>query len=71
MALKKVSHTKRKTKIEGSEKRVLIRTLVPKMEEVTRHQKRFYNEELHYLFSSSNFVRVIRFRGMRCVGHVA
>jgi len=33
--------------------------------------RRLYNEELNYLYTSPNNVRVIKWRRMRWVGHVA
>jgi hypothetical protein len=34
-------------------------------------EKKLYNEELNYLYSSPNIVGVIKSRRMRWVGHVA
>ena len=33
--------------------------------------RKLYNEELSDLYSLPNIVRVVKFRRMRCVGHVA
>ena len=33
--------------------------------------RRLHNEELHRLYCSPNIVRVIKFRRLRCAGHVA
>ena len=33
--------------------------------------RRLHNEELHSLYRSSNIVRVIESRRLRCAGHVA
>jgi len=39
----------------------VLRTVFgPKTDEVGRHWKRLHNEELHYLYSSPNIVRVIK-----------
>jgi len=39
--------------------------------EVTEERRRLHNEELNYLYSSPNIVRVIKSRRMRWAGHVA
>jgi hypothetical protein len=33
--------------------------------------RKLHNEELHYLYSSPNIIRMTKSRRMRCVGHVA
>jgi hypothetical protein len=43
----------------------------PKGEEVTGGWRKFHNEELHYLYSSPNIIRVIKSRKIRWAGHVA
>ena len=43
----------------------------PKRDEVTGEWSKLHNEELNYLYSSPNIVRVIKSRRMRLVGHVA
>jgi hypothetical protein len=53
------------------ENRVLRRIFGPKRDEVTRKWRRLYNEELNYLYSSPNIIRVIKSRRMRWAGHVA
>ena len=42
----------------------------PKRDDVTREWRKLHNEELNYLFSSPNIVRVTS-RGMKWAGHVA
>jgi len=43
----------------------------PRRDEVTGDWSRLHNEELNYLYSSSNIVRVIKSRRMRWAGQVA
>jgi hypothetical protein len=50
---------------------VLRRIFGPKRHEVTGEWRKLHNEELIYLCSSPNIVRVIKLRRMRWVGHVA
>jgi len=51
---------------------MVLRTIFgPRRDEVTREWKRLHNEELNYLYSSPNIVRVIKSRRMRWAGHVA
>jgi hypothetical protein len=50
---------------------VLGRIFEPKRYELTGVRTNLHNEELHYLYSSSNIVRVIKSRRMRWTGHVA
>jgi hypothetical protein len=49
---------------------VLIQILGPKREEDGSWRK-LHNDELHYLYSSPNIVRVIKSRRIRWAGHVA
>jgi hypothetical protein len=51
--------------------RVLRRIFGPKRDEVTGEWRRLYKEELNYLYSSPNIIRVIKSRRMRWAGHVA
>jgi hypothetical protein len=53
------------------ENRVLRRIFGPKRDEVTGGWRKLHNEELHSLYSSPSFVRVIKARRMRWAGHVA
>jgi len=50
---------------------VLRRIFGPRRDEVTGKWGRLHNEELNDLYSSLNFVRVIKSRRMRWAGHVA
>jgi hypothetical protein len=42
-----------------------------KREEVAGGWRRLHNEELHNLYASSNFIRVVRSRRTRLTGYVA
>ena len=53
------------------ENRVLSRVVWPKRDEVTGEWRKLHNEELRYLYSLPNIVRVVKSRRMRWVGHVA
>jgi hypothetical protein len=48
---------------------VLGRIFGPKRDRVTRELRKLHNEELNDLYSSPNFVRVIKSRRMRWAGH--
>jgi hypothetical protein len=52
------------------ENRVLKKIFRPKMEEDGSWRK-LHDDELHKLYSSTNFIRLIKSRRMRWVGHVA
>jgi hypothetical protein len=53
-----------------SENRALRGIFGPKREEVADGWGRRHNEELHNLYASPNFIRVIKSRRMRWAGHV-
>jgi hypothetical protein len=53
------------------ENEVLMTIIGPKREEVTGEWRKLHIEELDYLYSSPNIVRVIKSRRMRWEGHVA
>jgi hypothetical protein len=53
------------------ENRVPRRIFGPKRDEVTGEWRKLHNEKLHNLYSSPNFIRQIKSRRMKCVGHVA
>jgi len=48
-----------------------MRLFGPKRDEVTREWRKLHNEELNYMYSSPNIVRVIESRRMGWPGHVA
>jgi len=50
---------------------VLRRIFEPRRDEVTGEWRRLHNEELNDLYCSPNIVRVIKWRRMRWVEHVA
>jgi hypothetical protein len=50
---------------------VLRRILELKRDEVMGGWRKLHNEELHDLYSSPSIIRIIKFRRMRWVGHVA
>ena len=53
------------------ENRVLRRIFGLKRDEVTGEWRKLHNEELNDLYCSPNIVRVIKWRRVRWVGHVA
>jgi len=53
------------------ENNVLRKILGPRRDEVIGEWRKLHNEELHDLYCSPNIVRVIKWRRMRLVGHVA
>ena len=58
-------------KLRVFENIVLRRIFGPMKDKVTGEWRRLHNEELNYLYSSPNIVRVIKSRKMRWAGHVA
>ena len=50
---------------------MLRRIFGPRRDKVTGEWRRLYNQEKNHLYSSPNFVRVIKSRRMRWAGHVA
>ena len=62
---------RKERKLRVFEKMVLRRIFEPRRDEVKGEWRRLHNEELNYLYSSPNIVRVIKFRRMRWAGHVA
>jgi hypothetical protein len=53
------------------ENRVLRGIFGPMRDEITGDWRKLHTEELNDLYSSPNIIRVIRWRRMRWVGHVA
>ena len=53
------------------ENRVLRRIFGPKRDEVSGEWRKLHNEELSYLYTLPNIVRVVKSRRMRWTGHVA
>ena len=58
-------------KLRAFENMVLRRIFEPRRDEVTGEWRRLHNEELNYLDSSPNIVRLIKSRRMRWAEHVA
>jgi len=58
-------------KLRVFESMVLRRIFGPRRDEVTGEWRRLHNEELNYLYSSPNIVRVIKWRIIRWAGNVA
>jgi len=57
-------------KLRMFEKMVLRRIFGPRRDDVKGEWRRLHKEELNDLYSSHNNVRVIKWRRMRCAGHV-
>ena len=57
--------------VYDNENRVLRRVFRPKRDEVTGEWRKLHNEELRYLYSLPNILRVVKSRIMRWAGHVA
>jgi len=58
-------------KLRVFENMVLRRIFGPRSDEVTGDWRRLHNEELNDLYSSPNIARVIKWRRIRWIGHVA
>ena len=58
-------------KLRVFENMVVRRIFGPRRDGVTGEWRRLHNEELNYLYSSPNIVRVVKSRRMRWAGHVA
>jgi hypothetical protein len=58
-------------KLRVFENMVLRSIFVPRRDEVTVDWRRLHYEELNYLYSSPNIVRVIKSRRMEWDGHMA
>jgi hypothetical protein len=57
--------------VSAFENKVLGRIFGPKRDEVTGEWTKLHNEELNFLYSSPNIVRVIKSRRVRWAGHEA
>jgi hypothetical protein len=62
---------RKKVRLRVSENRVLRGLFGPEREEVTGGWRRLHTEELHNLYASRSFIRVVKSRKMRWEGHVA
>jgi hypothetical protein len=60
-----------KQRLRVFENRVLRRIFGSKRDEATGDWRTLHNEELNDLYSSTNIIRVIKWRRMRWAGHVA
>jgi hypothetical protein len=65
-----VSHTEGRKGVSVFEDTVLRKIFRPKMWGIAR-QRKLHNEEPHDLYYTTNIIRVIKSRKMRCAGHVA
>jgi hypothetical protein len=52
------------------ENRVLRRIFGPKRDEVTAEWRKLHREELNYMYSLPNIIRVVKSRRMKWAGHV-
>jgi len=62
---------KEERKLRVFENRMLRKIFGPRRDEVTGEWRRLHNEELNELYSSPNFVRMIKSRRTRWAGHMA
>jgi hypothetical protein len=63
-----LSQLRVKHRLRVFQNRVLRRIFGPKTDEVTGGLRKLHNEELNYLYSSPNSIRVIKSRRMRWAG---
>jgi hypothetical protein len=66
-----VSDLREEHRLRVFENRVLRKIFGPKRDEVTGEWRKLHNEELRDLYSSPSIIRIIKWRRMRRVGHVA
>jgi hypothetical protein len=66
-----VRNIKARTQTEGFWEQELRRIFGPKQGRSDRSIGKFHNEELHYLFSSTDIIRVTKLRRVRWMVHVA
>jgi hypothetical protein len=64
-----VAHIEGGTRLRVFENRVMRRIFRPKRDELTGEWRKLHNEELNYLYSSPNLVRVMKSRRIRWAGH--
>jgi hypothetical protein len=62
---------KEESRLRVFENMVMRRIFGPKRDEVTEEWRKLHNEELNYLYSLPNIVRVIKWRRIKWEGHVA
>jgi hypothetical protein len=62
---------RKERRLRAFQNRVLRRISGPRRDEVTGEWRQLHNEELNYLFGSTNIVWVIKYRRMRWAGHGA
>jgi hypothetical protein len=69
--LRNIPEQRRSYRLKVFENMVRRKILWRKRDEVTGEWRRLHNEELNDLYSSSNIIRVTKWRRMRWAGHVA
>jgi hypothetical protein len=62
---------RKKLRLRVFENRFLMAIFGSKRDDVTGQWRKHHNEELNYLYSSTNMIQVRKPRGIRWVGHVA